>query len=336
MFENLEEIYKKRQKIEEDRLTRLETLYRNRDKIRERFFKGMIGRKEDRQSYYNFSVAGVDSAYTMVKRKHGGVDYFWAGVGYNQYDFYYASDIDVPEGFFEYAETELDSNFLLSGMGSLIELRIASRLGRYVKYVFLDGSLFTALLNIFRAYNLSVKLKEEGRATSLVDDILERYREVHDELIVLLEAGSLYAFPKRASRNELVQYVSRIYRKPLSYRDAEFVDILLEPGEYINITSMVDRGALKEFLSSYSRNLLSEKLREILENVSIFYVKGEGGGVIRVESFSSTRLPVELIYSQNITNSNELQVIIEADRLAKEMLKLFLLSEPDLFGNYRV
>lgn len=349
MLETLEKAYQEYKEYEQKKLEELEKFFQNRNKIKEKYLFD-IKKVSDLKVDIPVSICGVDSSYKNKKLILSDVIYMAVGVAY-----YYgkkssgslatksfvAVDKDdllglESDSIFAWEVENFENEFLLKGIGALLEAELITENAGLSQYVFVDGSLFNLIIGITRAMYISKKFNEY----KICKWILEKSEILLEKFAYIMGFGKIIAFPKRASSPiELSNLIAERMGKTISYRDYELVYGLFDKGEYIKVP--VDIKRLNIFVSRFdvlAKSIISPRIakdiKEKLLNVSLYYLKGLGGGVYRTEFFGGEELPVEYIYPQTINSSNEVEILKICDEHAKFLLNNLLDMEV-LIDEYR-
>lgn len=328
MFEeSFDAVLKKQDEKLKERAQRIDRLYALRPFLRQRLnVSSSLNGSSD-------SVVAVDSAYKLRKDILRMADYAIVAVAvwFDSHEplFY------VPSSFmFFHEEDYVEQDYLLSALGAATEFKLLSKHSSF-DWLLLDGSVFSFLLNIEIALNLTSRKFSQGRIFQLAKEALV---DCAKDLDAILRSNSLIAVPKFSSRLEFKNR-SRLSLDGLeeAYSDFELCQVLLSSKEYIEIPSydniefahqIIDKLASHDFL-------LSKEAVSVLENCRFFYIKGSNNVVYRVEFFSDRDFPAGLIHSQALLASSQLELVAQADSLARYYLNLLFSNKETLFGFYR-
>lgn len=280
------------------------------------------------------SIVAVDSAYKLRKDILGRVEYLVVGVaswpcGHEAFGLY-CPDLSA----ILYAESFQEDRALLEVMGVIAELKLLSMWAEKFNWILSDGSLFSMLIRLKVGLEVATKKKN----VRIYNDTIERILTCKEDLENLLERENLIALPKFSSKREFQTHVSTFWQHAGEYTDYELANILLDKGEYVDLSVYVDRKEIQNIINGLRRLgfMVRESVIDKLHNLSLFYVKGADGVAHRVEFFGvRDEFPADTIYAQSLSGTSELVLISEADKTAKKYLDLFFPDQENFFDKYR-
>lgn len=330
------DVLKKQEQVFNEKRRRLQELYDLKPGLKNWVSKNFpLGRVSDGGSA---SFIAVDSAYASRTDALRRVEYVVVGVA----SWFARSDVltfyESDEGVFFYEDDSRVEDALLSALGTASELKLLSKHSDQFRWAFLDGSLiFSHLVHLKAGQTVALRAKER---LGIVRSVLEENASCVEVLKNVLRQGNLVAVPKKSRKNEFRDHVAsrwKNWKNVTLYNDYELFNVILEEGEHVELTNLVDRKEVDDILlnlHSLGLNLDDETKRK-LRNFKLFYVKGRDGIVHRVEFYGASEyFPADVVYSQSVTNTSQLAFIAEADEQAKKYLKLFF-PEKVLFDKFR-
>jgi hypothetical protein len=237
---------------------------------------------------------------------------------------------------FVYPEKHDAENAILARAIMLqMEINLAARSTHDVTYM--DGSLTTALIHMYKAVNLIKGENAESGAgdnydgsfvsnkiKSEFEDFLASYKKI------LLGDGNDSKFwvgvPKYTSRND----IGRDHNWPAVYDDRAILTIVLEPGEYTKPVLFTDDEAWHSNLP-YQSDRMEELMGDVMDGIRklhvVYYKPYRWSPAIRVEipSYIAEDKDKLGILMQNLKSQCEIPSILEpyplymADRIAKRI-----------------
>ncbi len=330
-FEDIKRIMESREENLERKLRVIESLKREKEEL---YALGVIKRASLMNDTY--SLLGVDGTSDVRKTMLGTVEYMAVAVAYYISGYEIMSMLgEVSEDFIPtvvWDESLEDNQVIMDCLRTSLELSLVGRTGGHVAYSFLDGSLFSALLNLAKGIDKARRIGGE-----LEKKVLKYSRDAVEKLVNVLRHGKLIACPKRSKGGELVEYLRDLLgdREEFTLGDYILCAGYLDEGEYIEVPI---RNRDFAFFIERLRNSgleISDELISFLEGYRLFYMKGYGGGIHRLEVFGSYPFPAEVVAVQSLGKGNNLQIILEAETVARKVMSTFILSQSDIIESYR-
>lgn len=333
-FEDLSQVLKN----EEEKLLQKLKVIEELKKLREEMLKRNL-LKQIKINNDVYSLVGIDGTAKKEKNVLGIVEYKALAVAYfvsNSYIIPFYGELTeniLPT--FIWEESLDESDPLLSGILSGLEIGLLGDTAGLFNYAMLDGSLFSALLALRKGFFACKRIKGqvEKKISELIESAIEKFLKGSRH-------GKIIACPKRAKGGELVEYLrSKLGpRQELNYGDYIIVYGAFEPGDYIEVPNPLE--IKKEEFNTFIQGLLkaglpiSQELIDYLKTFRLFYMKGLGGGVHRFEVFGGYALPAEIVGVQSIAKGNNMQIIVNAENIAKNLMT-FYFPQISLIENYR-
>jgi len=330
-FEDIKKIMERREESLERKLQIIESLRREREKLLK---LGVIKSASIKNDTY--SLLGVDGTSDVKKTILGTVEYMAVAVAYYISGYEIMSLLgEISEDFVSvvvWDESLEDSQLIIDCLRTSLELSLVGRTGGYVAYSFLDGSLFSALLNLAKGLDKAKRMGGE-----IEEKVWKYSKDALEKLVNVLRNGRLIACPKRSKGGELAEYLRNLLgdREEFAFGDYILCAGYLDEGEYVEVP--VRNRDFDLFIERLKKSGLeiSEEILSFLKGYRLFYMKGYGGGIHRLEVFGSYPFPAEVVAVQSIAKGNNLQIILEAETIAKKVMSTFILSQSDIIESYR-
>lgn len=307
----------KKEQYEKELIDRYKKIYEYKDKIRKCFKIKKVKILND-----DVSFVGVDTSFEMLKNYLSKIEYVCIGIAYWFNGEEQFSNYDYEEMSLYEAETgEYES--LLKGLSIIMEINMLDKLSGKFAYSFMDRSIISLIAGINQSIVLSQRIYMQSKIAKL---LLTMYPETIKKLYKILKRPGLVLSVKRSSREELKEHITKFLNfKPIS-NDYEIAFVVLEQGEYVELP----------ITQKYNFNLpktdLIIDMFNLIKTGKIVYMKGINGRIFKFEIFNE-HFPDEIVYTQTCTNSNELLILQECDKKAKNYLQFF--KEKFLIGGYR-
>lgn len=229
-----------------------------------------------------------------------------------------------------------DPENMIAARGLMIEMEINLAANSPYDLVFLDGSLTTGLIHMYKAIDFI-----EKRRTVIADKIRDSYKEFLSSYKKILESDYMekqwVGIPKYTSRND----IGDIFGWPTDYDDRAILTLILNEGEYTkprqftskeNWHMKIPKFNSNDSMASKTNNselesLMDEVIRKIIELHVIYYKPYKWSPALRIEIPYSIAKDKKRLYSllQNIKNQCIIPSIMEpyplylADRIAKHI-----------------
>lgn len=313
----------KKKKYEKQALDYFNQIYQKRDEIRRN-----LPIKEIKFLNDDSSFIGVDTSFEILKNYLSRVEYVCIGIAtwFNSMESHLDSEYGHEDRALYEVETE-EYDLLIKGLAISMEIEMVERLSKKFKYAFMDRSFISMMVGLNQALRVAKKTNSES---ILAQKLLEKSQDILTKLQKMLNRSGLIFSVKRSSREELKNEVQNFF-PDIALNDYELAYITLNQGEYIELP--IDPSILKRnYLSLELIDSFLDDVSEIISGGETIYLKGINNRIFKFEVFKE-KFPAELAYTQTCTTSNELLIIQECDRIAKNYLQLF--REKSLVGGYR-
>ncbi len=333
-FEDISQVLKNEEEKFLHKLKVIEKL----EKLREELLrKNLLNQVKINNDVY--SLVGIDGTAKKEKNILGIVEYKALAVAYFVSNFYtvpfYGELTESILPTFVWEESLDEKDPLLSGILSGLEIGLLGDTAGLSNYAMLDGSLFSALIALRKGFLACKHIggQVEKKISELIKSAIEKFLRGSRH-------GKIIACPKRAKGGELVEYLRSELgpREELNYGDYIIVYGAFKPGDYIEIPNPLKLKE-KEF-NLFIQVLLkadfpiSQELIDYLKTFRLFYMKGLGGGVHRFEVFGGYALPAEIVGVQSIAKGNNMQIIVNAESIAKNLMTTYF-PQTSLIESYR-
>lgn len=267
---------------------------------------------------------GVDGAYAVDRLL--GTDLLFAAAvgveGINELE--NGKQIAPNHDVFVYPEKHNPEN-MISARAIMVEMEIKLAANAPYDIVYLDGSLTTALIHMYKAINFIENLnsKSSDKIREDFKDFLISYKKILD----LKDSYKYYlGIPKYTSRND----IGKNLHWPENYDDRAILTLILDPGEFTRPKLFTSEEGWHVRLPYEDKELrvLMQQVISGIKNLSVIYYKPHPWcPALRIEMPSAiagdeTKLNSILI---NIKNQCQTPSIMEpfplymADRIAKHM-----------------
>ena len=267
---------------------------------------------------------GVDGAYAVDRLL--GTDLLFAAAvgveGINELE--NGKRIAPNHDVFVYPEKHNPEN-MISARAIMVEMEIKLAANAPYDIVYLDGSLTTALIHMYKAINFIENLnsKSSDKIREDFKDFLISYKKILD----LKDTYKYYlGIPKYTSRND----IGKNLHWPENYDDRAILTLILDPGEFTRPKLFTSEEGWHVRLPYEDEELrvLMQQVISGIKNLSVIYYKPHPWcPALRIEipsatAFDETKLNSILI---NIKNQCQTPSIMEpfplymADRIAKHM-----------------
>jgi hypothetical protein len=229
-----------------------------------------------------------------------------------------------------------DPENMIAARGLMIEMEINLAANSPYDLIFLDGSLTTGLIHMYKAIDFI-----EKRRTVTADKIRDSYKEFLISYKKILESNCIekqwVGIPKYTSRND----IGDLLGWPTDYDDRAILTLILNEGEYTiprpftakeNWHMKIPKFNLDNSINSKNDNselegLMNDVLRKIIELHVIYYKPYRWSPALRIEIPSSIAIDKKRLYPllQNIKNQCIVPSIMEpyplylADRIVKHI-----------------
>ncbi len=267
---------------------------------------------------------GVDGAYAVDRLL--GTDLLFAAAvgveGINELE--NGKRIAPNHDVFVYPEKHNPEN-MISARAIMVEMEIKLAANAPYDIVYLDGSLTTALIHMYKAINFIENLnsKSSDKIREDFKDFLISYKKILD----LKDTYKYYlGIPKYTSRND----IGKNLHWPENYDDRAILTLILDPGEFTRPKLFTSEEGWHVRLPYEDKELrvLMEQVISGIKNLSVIYYKPHPWcPALRIEMPSATASDETKLNSILINIKNQCQTpsIMEpfplymADRIAKHM-----------------
>lgn len=267
---------------------------------------------------------GVDGAYAVDRLL--GTDLLFAAAvgveGINELD--NGKRIAPNHDVFVYPEKHNPEN-MISARAIMVEMEIKLAANAPYDIVYLDGSLTTALIHMYKAINFIENLnsKSSDKIKEDFKDFLISYKKILD----LKDTYKYYlGIPKYTSRND----IGKNLHWPENYDDRAILTLILDPGEFTRPKLFTSEEGWHVRLPYENEELrvLMQQVISGIKNLSVIYYKPHPWcPALRIEMPSATAGDETKLNSILINIKNQCQTpsIMEpfplymADRIAKHM-----------------
>lgn len=267
---------------------------------------------------------GVDGAYAVDRLL--GTDLLFAAAvgveGINELD--NGKRIAPNHDVFVYPEKHNPEN-MISARAIMVEMEIKLAANAPYDIVYLDGSLTTALIHMYKAINFIENLnsKSSDKIKDDFKDFLISYKKILD----LKDTYKYYlGIPKYTSRND----IGKNLHWPENYDDRAILTLILDPGEFTRPKLFTSEEGWHVRLPYENEELrvLMQQVISGIKNLSVIYYKPHPWcPALRIEMPSATAGDETKLNSILINIKNQCQTpsIMEpfplymADRIAKHM-----------------
>jgi hypothetical protein len=267
---------------------------------------------------------GVDGAYAVDRLL--GTDLLFAAAvgveGINELE--NGKRIAPNHDVFVYPEKHNPEN-MISARAIMVEMEIKLAANAPYDIVYLDGSLTTALIHMYKAINFIENLnsKSSDKIREDFKDFLISYKKILD----LKDTYKYYlGIPKYTSRND----IGKNLHWPENYDDRAILTLILDPGEFTRPKLFTSEEGWHVRLPYEDEELrvLMQQVISGIKNLSVIYYKPHPWcPALRIEIPSATACDETILNSILINIKNQCQTpsIMEpfplymADRIAKHM-----------------
>jgi hypothetical protein len=267
---------------------------------------------------------GVDGAYAVDRLL--GTDLLFAAAvgveGINELE--NGKRIAPNHDVFVYPEKHNPEN-MISARAIMVEMEIKLAANAPYDIVYLDGSLTTALIHMYKAINFieNLKSKSSDKIKEDFKDFLISYKKILD----LKDTYKYYlGIPKYTSRND----IGKNLHWPENYDDRAILTLILDPGEFTRPKLFTSEEGWHVRLPYEDEELrvLMQQVISGIKNLSVIYYKPHPWcPALRIEMPSATAGDETKLNSILINIKNQCQTpsIMEpfplymADRIAKHM-----------------
>lgn len=333
----VEELLSKTTQIGNDIFNSINTIKKKKYYFRSQLYKSNILSNDSEIKTQFLTSCAVDGAYAIERLL--GSDLIAIGtVGVEG-----LNSSDKKEGKWQspnhsvFINTEKhDPENMIAARGLMIEMEINLAANSPYDLVFLDGSLTTGLIHMYKAIDFI-----EKRRTVIADKIRDSYKEFLTSYKKILESDHMekqwVGIPKYTSRND----IGDILGWPTDYDDRAILTLILNEGEYTkprqftskeNWHMKIPKFNSNDSMTSKSNNselesLMDEIIRKIIELHVIYYKPYKWSPALRIEipySIATDKKRLDSLL-QNIKNQCIIPSIMEpyplylADRIAKHI-----------------
>lgn len=275
----------------------------------------------------NKSSCGIDGAY-IVERLLGSDLLFSCALvteGLNNRFHKETTDVSSDYEVFVYPEKHNPDNAILA-RALMLETEIKLAAGASYDVIYIDGSLTTALIHMYKAVNM-IKEKSNSHVIDKIKASFEDFSNSYRKILLDYEAEKTWiSIPKYTSRND----IGKQFHWPEIYDDRAILTMVLEPGEYTSPSLFTDQEAWHSNLP-YQDSRLETLMNDIICGIKnlyfIYYKPTPWSPAIRIEmpfyiANDEERLSMLLT---NIQQQCEIPAILEpyplyaADRIAKRI-----------------
>ena len=321
----VEQMLQKTSEIGEILQSSMHDIYRKREKFRLQLEQ--IGILDNDINFGNTKPlvsGGVDGAYAVDRLL--GTDLLFAAAvgveGINELE--NGKRIAPNHDVFVYPEKHNPEN-MISARAIMVEMEIKLAANAPYDIVYLDGSLTTALIHMYKAINFIENLnsKSSDKIKEDFKDFLISYKKILD----LKDTYKYYlGIPKYTSRND----IGKNLHWPENYDDRAILTLILDPGEFTRPKLFTSEEGWHVRLPYENEELrvLMQQVISGIKNLSVIYYKPHPWcPALRIEIPSATAGDETKLNSILINIKNQCQTpsIMEpfplymADRIAKHM-----------------
>ena len=303
----------------------MQDINRKREKFRQQLEQ--IGLLDNNINFGNIKPlvsGGVDGAYAVDRLL--GTDLLFAAAvgveGINELE--NGKRIAPNHDVFVYPEKHNPEN-MISARAIMVEMEIKLAANAPYDIVYLDGSLTTALIHMYKAINFIENLNSKSS-----DKIREDFKDFLISYKKILEFKDSYKYylgiPKYTSRND----IGKNLHWPENYDDRAILTLILDPGEFTRPKLFTSEEGWHVRLPYENEELrvLMQQVISGIKNLSVIYYKPHPWcPALRIEMPSATAGDETKLNSILINIKNQCQTpsIMEpfplymADRIAKHM-----------------
>jgi NurA domain len=299
------------------------SIRKNKDKFRLKL-QDLIKNDNNTNEYFDFTTCGIDGAYVVERLL--GTDLLFSCALVTEGLFSKLQKEYSPANYkvFVYPEKHDLENALLA---RAIMLQMEIKLAASAPYdiVYMDGSLTTALIHMYKAVNVikdndsfvSRKIKE------YFEEFLISYKKI---LLGEIDDRIWIGIPKYTSRND----VGKKLDLPEAYDDRAILTIILEPGEYTKPDLFTEEDAWHTNLP-YQNDILENLMGDVIFGIRklyvMYYKPYNWSPAIRIEMpfyIAENKNKLEILL-QNLKHQCAIPSILEpyplymADRIAKQI-----------------
>jgi hypothetical protein len=320
----VEEMLSKTTQISKDLVNSLDTIRKKRHYFRSQLERSeILGKDTEITSHKILNSCGIDGAFA-IERLLGtvGVEGLMSSYQKGKWDFPNHKVFINPE--------RHDPENMIAARGLMIEMEINLAANAPYDLIFLDGSLTTGLIHMYKAIDFI-----EKRKSVTANQIRDNYKNFLISYKTILESKDnkkqWIGIPKYTSRND----IGDIYDWPTDYDDRAILTLILNEGEY----TLPKPFALKE---NWHKKLptidngkdddeLEDLMGEVIDKIKglhvIYYKPYKWSPAIRIEISSSVANDSNRFYTllQSIKSQCSIPSIIEpyplylADRMVKHI-----------------
>ena len=321
----VEQMLQKTNEIGDILQSSMHDINRKREKFRQQLEQ--IGLLDNDINFGNIKPlvsGGVDGAYAVDRLL--GTDLLFAAAvgveGINELE--NGKQIAPNHDVFVYPEKHNPEN-MISARAIMVEMEIKLAANAPYDIVYLDGSLTTALIHMYKAINFIENLnsKSSDKIREDFKDFLISYKKILD----LKDTYKYYlGIPKYTSRND----IGKNLHWPENYDDRAILTLILDPGEFTRPKLFTSEEGWHVRLPYEDKELrvLMQQVISGIKNLSVIYYKPHPWcPALRIEMPSATAGDETRLNSilMNIKNQCQTPSIMEpfplymADRIAKHM-----------------
>ena len=287
--------------------------------------QNLIRRVNNRPLSDDFSTCGVDGSYVIERLL--GTDLLFAcalvcqGINSNS-----KNELNVPSNYEVFVRPEKhDAENVILARAIMLqnEIKLASNASNDI--VYMDGSLTTALIHMYKAVNM---LKDkETYVSDIIKDNFKEFLDSYRRILTGYEYDKIWiGIPKYTSRND----IGKKFGWPEVYDDRAILTMLLKPGEYTEPVLFTHDEAWHSNLP-YQDNTLETMMADVIfgiRNLHVMYFKPfPWSPALRIEMpyyIANDEENIEILL-QNLKQQCDIPSILEpfplymADRIAKRI-----------------
>lgn len=274
----------------------------------------------------DITSCGIDGSY-IVERLLGTDLLFSCALAAEGLNIKSTDSSSLPSNYevFVYPEKHNAENAILA---RAIMLQMEIKLAAIASYnvVYMDGSLTTALIHMYKAVNM-IKDNNTSFIANKIKTSFEDFLNSYRKILLDYDADKIWiGIPKYTSRND----IGKQYGWPDMYDDRAILTMILEPGEFTVPSLFTDQEAWHSNLPYQSEQLeilMSDVICGIKNLYFIYYKPSPWSPAIRIEMPFYIANDEEKLVTllQNIRDQCEIPSMLEpyplyaADRIAKRI-----------------